>query len=47
MTDAGKPDAGGDRTGPDPDMRLDWDKMGGLLPVVVQDADTLQVLTLA
>lgn len=26
---------------------LDWDKSGGLIPVVVQDAATLQVLTLA
>jgi len=26
---------------------LDWGKMGGLLPVVAQSADTLEVLTLA
>ena len=26
---------------------LDFDKGGGLIPAVVQDADTLQVLTLA
>jgi len=30
----------------DPDM-LDFDKGGGLIPAVVQDVDTLQVLTLA
>jgi phosphoribosyl-ATP pyrophosphohydrolase/phosphoribosyl-AMP cyclohydrolase len=29
------------------DVELAWDKMGGLLPAVVQDADTLQVLMLA
>ena len=31
-----------------PDMlaRLDWGKQGGLLPAIVQDADTLQVLML-
>ena len=26
---------------------LDWDKMNGLIPVVTQEADTLEVLTLA
>ena len=26
---------------------LDWNKVGGLIPVVAQDADTLEVLTLA
>lgn len=26
---------------------LDWGKSGGLIPVVVQEADTLEVLTLA
>ena len=26
---------------------LDWNKTGGLLPVVTQEADTLEVLTLA
>jgi len=26
---------------------LDWGKMGGLMPVVAQDASTLEVLTLA
>ena len=26
---------------------LDWDKMGGLLPVITQEANTLEVLTLA
>jgi phosphoribosyl-ATP pyrophosphohydrolase/phosphoribosyl-AMP cyclohydrolase len=29
-----------------PDATLAWEKMGGLLPAVVQDADTLQVLML-
>jgi len=27
--------------------KLDWEKMGGLIPVVVQDADTKEVLMLA
>lgn len=26
---------------------LDWDKMGGFLPVITQEANTLEVLTLA
>ena len=26
---------------------LNWEKMGGLIPVVTQDADSLEVLTLA
>jgi phosphoribosyl-AMP cyclohydrolase len=26
---------------------LDWDKMDGLIPVITQEADTLEVLTLA
>ena len=26
---------------------LDWDKMGGLIPVIAQEAGTLEVLTLA
>ena len=37
-----QPDA---RSRPDWDD-LAWDKQGGLLPAVVQDADTLQVLML-
>ena len=28
-------------------VELDWDKMNGLIPVVTQEADTLEVLTLA
>ena len=31
---------------PDDIDLLDWDKQGGLLPAVVQDADTLRVLML-
>ena len=31
---------------PDMPLRLDWEKQGGLLPAIVQDADTLQVLML-
>jgi phosphoribosyl-ATP pyrophosphohydrolase/phosphoribosyl-AMP cyclohydrolase len=26
---------------------LDWEKMGGLIPVITQEADTMEVLTLA
>lgn len=36
---------GAPASAPDPDV-LDWDKGGGLLPAVVQDADTLRVLML-
>ncbi len=31
---------------PDALQKLDWQKQGGLLPAIVQDADTLQVLML-
>ena len=29
------------------DLKIDWQKVGGLLPVVVQDGDTNEVLMMA